>query len=1135
MSAYGIPRDPSRDASDPGRSAWVAANAGAGKTYTLANRVTRLLLADVPPERILCLTFTKAAAAEMSRRLFDQLGRWAMLPDAELEQNIASIGGELRERGELHKARWLFAKALETPGGLKIQTIHAFCQNVLSRFPIEAGVPPFFRVLDDQTARELMAQARAHVLEAAGSGNTRLADAVAYLVTQTSDFRLEQILDAALSNDRRKLERFFAKVAQEDRASAIRVAHGIGSGDTPEGIAQNFCAGLHGDVDKLRAATEWLATGSKTDIERSANLSRTLSLSADSFSFFGESFLTGKGERYAKLATKKLSDARPDLLTFLEDVAERFCAAAEQHRGATAAKLAENALTLIEAVHREYGAAKRRRGALDYDDLIAETRNLLEKRAAAAWVLYKLDGGIDHLLIDEAQDTSPEQWAIVRKLTEEFFAGNALPENPRTIFAVGDEKQSIFSFQGADPAQFDINRQHFAAHVTAAEQIFDPVLLPMSRRSAPEILTFVDQVFSDEASREGLTSENAEIRHEALRADAKGLVEFWPSTKPAVTPEQDWWRPVDIPSENSAIARLAERLADQIKHWTRGDRYIPGHKKPITPGDIMILLPRREPFGSEIIRQLKARNIPVAGADRIRLNEQIAVMDLIALGRFAIQQDDELNLAALLRSPLIDMSEEELFSLAQPRSESLWSALVRHKDDFGKAHAFLSDVLARADFSAPYEFYSHFLVGLDLRKALLARLGAEAADAVEEFLSLAFAYERENTPSLEGFLHWIERGGAEIKRDMEQGRGEVRVMTVHGAKGLEADIVILPDTTSLPEQPSRKGHLLYTDQGILFPLGDAAAPQSVKLAKAASATETLKEHRRLLYVALTRAKERLYICGFENKKGINPQSWYAMTERAAQALGKEIIRGEESVLVFGESGDETGTLSFDPILKKTAIPEWALRAAPPEPPAPRLIRPSDAAGETPAMVSPVSQAQRFQRGVWIHALLAHLPELPEDKRLDAALRFLKSQKLASDEALALAADTLKVLNDQVFAPAFAPGSKAEIAIAADLPELGAGQRVHGRIDRLAVTEGDVLILDYKTNRPPPQTETDVPLLYLTQMALYRAAAAKIFPDKRIGCGLIWTDGPRLMPLSESVLNAQIERIRARLAVPGGNT
>jgi ATP-dependent helicase/nuclease subunit A len=1118
MVGVGLERGMSASASDPHLSAWVAANAGAGKTYTLANRVARLLLTGAKPERILCLTFTKAAAAEMQGRLFGQLGAWSMLPDADLAAAIVGIGAAAED---LPRARRLFAQALETPGGLKVLTIHAFCQIVLSRFPIEAGVPPGFQVLDDNSARSLMAEARQAMLDRAGRGEAGLDAAIELLIRENGEDTLNRILGAALGNDRRKIDRVFDGLNGAPLADAIWAAHGAQRNADPVG---DFCATLADERVRLAEVRDWLNGGGKNDLLRAGHLTAYLQATPgrESYSLLAPAFLTGAGEPRKILAIKKLAEARPDLLAWLGALQERVRAVEEQRRAIRAAGLAEAALTLIAAVRGHYDTAKRRRGALDYDDLIVSTLNLLAHRRAAPWVQFKLDGGIDHILIDEAQDTSPEQWAIIQALTEEFFSRESRG-HPRTLFAVGDEKQSIFSFQGADPREFEINRLHFRRQVGEAGLSFADVPLTTSRRSAPEILAFVDRLFESDVARAGLTSRGLALEHQAHRATARGGIEFWSVMLPEEDAEIDYYRPVDVAQRSSPIVRLAESIAGQIQDWIRRGVALPGRDTPIRPGDIMILLPRREPFGGEVIRQLKLRNIPVAGADRIVLTEQIAVMDLIALGRFVLQREDDLNLAALLRSPLCGLSEEELFALCHGREGGLWRSLLAAKDGhaaFEAAHIFLSEMLERADYAPPFEFFTHALTRLGKRRDLLARLGTETADAIEEFLSLSLAYERNQTPSLEGFLDWIGRGGNEIKRDMERGRDEVRVMTVHGAKGLEADIVILPDTTGLPEMPWLKGHLLYADGAVLFPASGKDEPAAVAAAKIKAKEELLAEHRRLLYVALTRARDRLYICGFQNSRAPAEDSWYRLAAAAAEALGKPLTRGAIIGHSFGHF-DESVRKPAEPRERRANLPAWMKRPAPREGIAPRLIRPSDALDlPEPATLSPLGRNDRFKRGNIVHTLLARLADLPPAEREAAALTYVRSQGFGPE----LVAEIMAVLNHPEFASAFADGSRAEVAFLAALPELGDGAQVNGRIDRLAVTQEEVLILDFKTNRPPPAREEDVSPVYLAQMALYRAASLRIFPGRRIVCGLVWTDGPVLMRLSDAILDRQLAGI-----------
>jgi ATP-dependent helicase/nuclease subunit A len=1121
------------NAADPRTSAWVAANAGAGKTHTLAARVTRLLLAGAKPERILCLTYTKAAAAEMAGRLFNQLGEWSMLGDSALHAKIAELGAEPGSKENLREARRLFAKALETPGGLKIQTIHAFCQYVLTRFPLEAGVSPGFAVLDDRSASELMEAARARVLERAGTGKDEAtAAAVSYLVTHLSDMRLGQILDQALGADRGKIDAFLTRAgAAENWAALLRQAHGAGPDDTAEKIAGEFSAERAREEKTLREAIAWLSGGGKTAAKCGAAMAAAMETAnpVQRFEAFRAALLTQKNELQKKLVTKSMAAVRPDLEEWLATLGEGVLKTLERFNAVEAAALAEAALSVIAQVREVYALEKRARNLLDYDDLIAETHRLLN-RSGAAWVLYKLDEGIDHILIDEAQDTSALQWDIVRKLTEEFFAGVGADRAERTLFAVGDEKQSIFSFQGADPAQFEARRRFFEARAKEGRREFLYQPLQVSWRSAQQILDFVDATFAAPAARDGLTSSETPIKHEAHKTGLKGCVEFWPAHKPADEPDRDPWdfRPVDREKEQSPVVVLAKQIAGRIKGWLDGRAALPGHDKPIAPGDIMILLPRREPFGGEIIRRLKEAGVPVAGADRLKLGDEIAVMDLKALGRFALLPEDDLNLAALLHSPLLGLGEDDLFALAHRRKGSLWQALKAQREAYPEACDYLDAVRARADYAPPFEFYARVLS--DGRKQLLKRLGTEANEPIDEFLSLALQYENAATPSLEGFLHWLERGGT-VKRDMERGRNEVRVMTVHGAKGLEADIVILPDTTRPPNDATAKGRLLYTEDGILFPVSGPKAPESVRLAKAAANAAALCEYRRLLYVALTRAKERLIVCGFENRRGNPPESWHSLAAVAAATLGKE---SESGARIFGDAA--TAPLPQpEETAKETAVADWVFKPAAAERSAPWLIRPSMAAGlDEPKPSSPFRAGNPVKRGLLVHALLAHLPEVAAAERTGLAQHFLTAHGLDKADAAVVAAATRKVIEDTAFAAAFAPGSKAEVSLVADLPELGPGARVHGRVDRLSVTDTDVLIVDFKTGRPAAN-EADLPPYYLTQMALYRAAAAHIFPGRRIACALIWSEGPSLMALTPALLDAETRRIPARLDRGGDAT
>ena len=1124
-------------ATDPTASAWVSANAGAGKTQLLANRVTRLLLAGNRPERILCLTYTKAAAAEMSRRLFKDLGGWALLPDDQLAEQLAKVDGGPVGAEELKRARTLFAQALETPGGLKIQTIHSFCQLLLSRFPIEAGVPPRFQVLDERSADELMRSARNAVLLRA-DGDRNIRDALAVIASRASDVRFGELLDLGINAGRGRIADLVKDHDGDEKRFFAHMRAKLGAPDVDEEtLLTRFCESLGGERETCKRAAAWLSAGSTNDQKLGAHLHRFIACIAhdDAIKCLQKIFFKTDGSPRANLVTGATGKRDSQLNAWLEELRVRFVAFDNQLRAVRIAAVTEAIVTVALAVTGEYARLKRLRAALDYDDLILHARDLLLKADASAWVLYKLDGGIDHILVDEAQDTSHDQWEIVRQLAGEFFAGKGAHEGRvRTLFAVGDEKQSIFSFQGAAPKEFGVNRTHFRGLAERAQLDFEDAHPAISRRSARKILEFVDAVFAQDAARAGLTYDKETVRHEGDR-DEVGRVEVWPTIPVPEDADPDPWAPVDAAPKRGSHVQLAQQIARRIKELiTSGaqipDKHKPGKTSAATAGDIMILVRRRNAFATEMIRQLLDVKIPVAGADRMVLTEQMAIQDLVALGRFALLPEDDLNLAALLKAPFLNLTEDDLFDLAHDRKQGLWKVLTARKDErpqFAHAHEFLSAALAAADMTPPFEFYARIL-GRGVRRQIVARLGDEAADAVDEFLALALMHEGAHAPSLESFLDWFEKGASDVKRDMEHAGGAVRVMTIHGAKGLEAPIVVVPDTTQVPVNEQR-APLLYTKDCVFFAVRKELEVPAVATAKDDAHDREMEEYRRLLYVALTRARDWLIVAGYEMKQpDVHPQSWYPMLKAAAEAMGAT-GDADTGALVLGNAV-VTGAAATTAKAEVKPPPEFLRTPAPKEPPAWRILRPFDAAGEEePALLSPLANnGARFRRGILVHALLAALPNAPPHTRAQAAENYLAREGVAPTEAVEIAQEALAIFAHPDFAPLFADGSRAEVPIVADLPELGAGIRVSGQIDRLAVTADSVLVADFKTNRPPPKTAEQTPTLYRAQMALYRAALKKIYPAKRIDCALIWTDGARLMPLPAAMLDAEIVKITQRL-------
>jgi len=1123
-----------RRAIAPGVSAWVSASAGTGKTKVLTDRLLGLMLEGSDPARVLCLTFTRAAAAEMANRLNERLAQWMTLPHEAFVEELRELTGRDPDDAMMVQARQLFARVLDTPGGVKIATIHAFCQALLRRFPLEAEVSPEFAVLDERGAAEALQEAAASVIVTARDAGDRgdLAEALAVVAGHVGEERFSMLM-AALAGQRGKLRR-----AVEGGHAALRDrlcgAVALPAEATSEHLAAAFCAEGASDEAGLRAAAAALLAGSVTDRKRGATLAawraepqqRHQMLEA-----YAEAYLNDKGEILQRLITRKAASvAACDACAVLMAEAERVRKFREARASAVLVEATCALTRLGDELIQAYDERKRAQGALDYEDLVVKALDLLRRPGVALWVLYKLDGGLDHILLDEAQDTNPEQWQIVAALAEEFFAGDSAHERARTIFAVGDAKQSIYSFQRADPHAFLRMRRHFATRIAAAQQEWRVVPLEISFRSTEPILQAIDAIFRHEGAHDGVALDGDAIRHVAARAGQAGLVELWPPVVPQPDEDAD---PAALPVTPRRIAepyaRLADTIAATIRGWLDHGETLAARGRPIRPGDVMVLVRRRNAFVSELLRALKQRKVPVAGADRLILTEQLAVQDLVALGRFLLFPDDDLTLACVLKGPLFALDEETLFDLAYGRgTEHLWDRLrSRAETNAGlrQAAALLSALLARADFVPPYELYAEILGAGGGRRAWLERLGPEADDPIEEFLALTLAYEREHVPSLQGFLRWLAAGDTEVKRDFgARPRDEVRILTVHGAKGLEAPIVFLPDTMQLPRPPEA---LLWTEREELplwRPRAEFIVPVYTSEREAVRRRE-LQEYRRLLYVGLSRAQDRLYICGWQTRIAPKEICWHALCRAglagiatpfnfdATARIGPDGWSGEGLRL----AGAQTAPPVLEPPAKITRpglpLPQWVREPPPAEPDPPKPLFPSRPSEAEPSASSPLGTAgrDRFKRGLLVHRLLQSLPELPAGERDDMARRFLAlpAQGLATEEQDEIRRETLAVLGHPDFAAIFGPGSQAEVPLVG----LVEGHALSGQIDRLVVEDDRVLVVDFKTMRPPPAIEAEVAPVYLRQLALYQAALRRIYPGREIRCALLWTEGPRLMPIS----------------------
>lgn len=1106
------------DAADPYASTWLSANAGSGKTRVLTDRVARLLFEEVEPQNILCLTYTKAAAAEMQNRLFERLGKWAMMPDAALRVDLTDLGvsGAI-DAGRLRNARQLFARAIETPGGLKIQTIHSFCSGVLRRFPLEAEISPQFKEIEDTTARDL----RADVVDRMVEGPDE------HVVTDLLRHFTGADLTDLTAEISRKRAQFLAPLTDDTLLAALELPANLKRGDLPSLAINGSEFGL------IEEITQCFGGQSKTYVDFAKALQALNIKSPDkaAYSTVSKMFLyansaQSKSVNFPQRNHKKAVEAAEPFIDDLHRWMDRVAIAKDHEWALDAADKTRALYAFAQIFLPAYEAAKLAMGMLDFDDLIGKTKQLLTDRDVAQWVLFRLDGGIDHLLVDEAQDTSPTQWAVIRQLTQEFTAGDgAKKDADRTIFVVGDRKQSIYSFQGAAPEAFDEMRHHFDEALSNVGRQLMNRSLDYSFRSSFAILRVVDQTFSGPLS----FGMETDAGHLAFKEDMPGRVDLWPvEEKVKDDDDRKWFEPVDMRSATDEKVVLAGKIAAQIRHMVdhetlpieigRSGAY---NHRLITEGDVLILVRgRKTGLFDEIIRACKAADLQIAGADRLRVGAELAVRDLAALLAFVALPEDDLSLAAALRSPLFGWSEQDLFTLAHHRPEKgfLWTS-IRETQDGTSTKAILDDLRGKADFMRPYDLIERILTRHDGRRKLLARLGTEAEDGIDALLSQALNYESLGVPSLTGFLAAMETDDLEVKRQMDSQSDRIRVMTVHGAKGLEAPIVFLPDAAK--RENKVRDDLLPTGDHIIWKTGSKASAESVTTLSSKIADAQSEENKRLLYVAMTRAEKWLIVAAAGDVGEEIEDSWYNMVADAMTHSGAaQDQSGEIAVQRLSherwQSGDletkTTATVSNATPIQLTPLPEW---------PVSRTLSPSDLGGAKVLSgdLGELDEDDAKMRGTAIHLLLEHLPNMPVADRPKTAAALL-----ATLDAGAIAADVPAVVDGILTAPHLSHLWTSPALAEVDFTAQVGAHRFHGSIDRLLITDTHVLAVDYKSNRLVPSSPDQTPEGLLRQMGAYQESLAKIFPDHTIEVAILWTQTAQLMTLANELTSDALNRV-----------
>ncbi|MFP9135661.1 double-strand break repair helicase AddA [Devosia sp. XGJD_8] len=1116
-------------AADPRMSIWVEANAGSGKTFVLTRRVLRLLLAGARPQSILCLTYTKAAAAEMRGRVAKELARWATLPEAELVKELKEVEGAAYRPDLIERARTLFAQALDTPGGLKIVTIHAFCESVLHRFPLEAGVPFDFKVIEDEERSQLLTQTREAVLAAGLRGEGATA-AVETLFGLLSDFALSEAVELALS-DARKLKTVLARpdVSKANLRALLGTPQPRSSQAITAAIVDERLVGP-AEIGPL------IALGGKA----LANKLRALDPQAPRPEDWRAAFLTNDDIPPANFPGKALEKADPALARLALAEAERLAALMEERRTSLVIERSEALLDVLALIAGRYQGHKRARSLLDFDDLIEKMGDLLENPEVGPWVQYKLDAGIDHVLVDESQDTNPQQWRVVKAIAAEFFDGAGEITRLRSLFAVGDQKQSIYSFQGAEPRLFGETGDLFRQQASVVNVPFAPLRLHMSFRTLPEILLAVDKV-SDQSEIQAALLAREKVHHDTARPTTGGSVTLWPPVQqaPADTGARAWPEEPATGGDLTAPRQIAQRIAREIRGWIDTKRPLAHRGRPVRPADILILVQSRGAVFQEIIRALRQEGLPTPGADRLAVSKHIAVMDLLALCDVLLNPAEDLQLAALLRSPLFDLSEDDLFALAQPRAkgETLYQALKASTNPAcAAAYAQLSNWRGALDFERPFEFLTTVLYAEGGLRRFHQRLGDEVDEVFAELLELALAHEQGDQPSLQGFVAEMRRSEVSIKRELAEAGTGIRVMTVHGAKGLEAPIVILADAASKPQgnQTNRPVYLLAEAPGPLLVHASGKkshVPQSRTVRDGVEANLG-KEYWRKLYVAMTRAEDELYITGaLTPGRTIDSQldgTWYQAIDRALRPDSEIQLdaEGQETALVYPR--ERIAPQPVKRLAELVPLANQPIAFAPvPAPPVVPLVSPS-LAGERVAPLVALDGLAELARdaelarreGIALHALLQHLGRLEPDIRPAIARKALEALLPDSPaEHARVAAKALSILDRPGMAPIFGPASRAEVPFLLDASRDGQPIRLTGRIDRLVVDEGGVTVVDYKSDASVPGGPGDVPGNYLTQLGLYALVAGQLFPGRAVHAAILWTQLESLMFLPSDTLVA----------------
>lgn len=1051
-------------ATDPEYSCWVNAGAGAGKTKILVDRVLRLLLHNVEFGKILCLTFTNAAANEMRERVLEAIRKWATLDKKRLHQNLSNLLHREPKNEEVNKASTLFRLYCANTDKIKIYTIHAFCQYILQTFAIEAELSPNFQIMSEIQRKNILHSIKIQTLNNIDTINTQTADSIRHFVDNTHDLKLYELFEK-ITQDQKKFINMFRKLEScELYEYYLRTELKTKDHDV---LLNEF----YSTVDSIGHIS--FTTKTPTDQKFVHTFNNFVTLNLDNkkqkFADIQGLFLTKNGTPRKTIISNEFIKLNPDTTRQIYALQSIVL---ELNNSFKAMQIIESSCHLFNiAKHTlyEYKAMCKAKNLLDYDDLIIHTKNLLTNSLMKDWILYKLDGGIEHILLDEAQDTSLDQWEIIDALMLDFFSGDS--GKHKTIFVVGDEKQSIYSFQGAELNNFFYYKNKLRFLALSANQKFADIVLTKNYRSTKPILETVAHVFNRfREDYEGVfVDSNTNL--ECVRSSDSGLVACF-SIDPVDCVEDELWCTRPVNNENTNKHALAKKIAEHISEILNSQILLPSTGKPISLGDIMVLVRKRDKFVNILNTELQRLNLHTSGFDKFLLKDNLAVLDLIALAKFILQPLDDLNLACLLKSPFFELDDETLHYIAASRKRTLWEE-ISSNILFQRYYTKLSEFRRIARGISLENFFHTFVDTIGYRENL-SKINYESSYALNEFLNLAYNFSKEESNSLSDFIVWFGRNDVEVKRDIDS-QDQISIMTIHGAKGLQSPIVILAEHAN--HKNITEMFLWNDDQVVLWNVSKQESDPYLLKVKDEYALGLTKESLRLFYVAITRSQDKFLFFGINQKNdtsedddSIKIKSWFQLFQKYLTELKSDKINTYNEFLRAQSE-------------EKTIVEEISILKPLEKPHTKRVESKHN---------SPLEYNMAILYGQVAHKVLEDcvlkanaISNHPELLNLPANMR----NKLQNDISAVLKIEKFKEMLEYKF------HTEVDVAFKDE-----SGEILTGRMDFISISELEVFIVDYKTDSNPD--EDDV-AKYISQLKFYYANMSNIYPNHTISCYILW--------------------------------